>query len=159
MERLILIFLNVWGEQWRSAMTLATAVKKTLLDTGHMNTKADCASPHTETQFVSNHIWHCHHTVISCLDTASTAIQSWRSNWIFSVRVWRLKGSVTVPSVILICAPSTAWKLNLKSNDICHCLRVFIQLWITMALTNSEVWFIWHKRLQFLGTRICRILG
>lgn len=69
------------------------------------------------------------------------------------------KGSVTVPSVILICAPSTAWKLNLKSNDICHCLRVFVQLWITMALTNSEVWFIWHKRLQFLGTRICRILG
>lgn len=72
---------------------------------GRPSTKTLCARPRAQTEFVSNHIWHCHHTVISCPDTNSTATRSWRSNRIFSEPVWRYKGTVTVPLVISICAP------------------------------------------------------
>lgn len=77
------------------------------------STKADCAPPPSvETQFVSNHTWRCHHTVISCPDTNSRATRSWRSNRIFSERVWRYKGTVTVPSVILATPPPSAGKVQ-----------------------------------------------
>lgn len=64
-----------------------TQKKTPLLGVGCcLSTKADCARPRPQTQFVSNHIWHCHHTVISCPDTNSTATRSRRSNRIFSER-------------------------------------------------------------------------
>lgn len=99
-----------------------------------------------ESQFVSNHIWHCHHTVISCPDTNSTATRSWRSNRIFSERVWRYKGTVTVPPVIS--TPSlrllgsyraksqVEMKLVAVSRGVCVCVEEQAEEWLAGQEVN-----------------------
>lgn len=125
---------------------LVTTAMETLLGVGCLSTKADCAPAQAESEFVSNHIWHCHHTVISCPDTNSTATRSWRSNWIFSERVWRFKGTVTVPYVIFYLYPPSIWwegtKLNFKWEAVGwpkgqHFWRLHSQ---DMAYKHHNVW-------------------
>lgn len=68
---------------------LVTTAKKSVLSVGCLSTKAGCTLLQAESEFVSNHIWHCHLRVISCPDTNSTVTWSWRSNRILSESVWR----------------------------------------------------------------------